>query len=937
MHYTGVVASSGAALLLASAAASWASGRRTRLSLVAHLLIIADWMAYVWAFVSQDYTLRPVYESSSRGMPLAFRVASSWAGGGGSLLLFAAILSAVALAHGRRHHDPKLDAEYSILAASSAALALLDGAFESAAPAAAAGMGLNPLLKSPWIYPHPLSTFAGYALISAAAVAAHRGRLEASDSLAEAGWVLLTLGLVLGGYWSYVTFGWGGYWAWDPVETAELVPWLALTAFMHVRPLDRGLSYTSLMASAGSVFLAILVTRGGVSPLHSFASARSATGVLTLSLASAFVAAGLRRSGGQGIGKPTSTPYRLGLVVSYLSLSMMFLFLAAVLTVGTVGSLAGLGVDVPQMDSAVGFFHPILLPLALALTASIPLCTLGLGGGIGWREASGLLAGTSILSGVLLHLTLSGRLVWSPASPAVTNAMISVLTPFSVVGVASGLVSLYRWASARAPAAALLSALHSAAALIMLGIAISGPFAYGRSYFEELSIPPGADVGIGDVDLEFRDYEYRMSGGEVDIYSPYVGRSEIHRGAALAFLWTLDYIYRVAEEYGGALRLHRMLRGGAAAVGESSAEAEVTPVGGGTPETALVSVGDPKVYGRIAADVSGASLEVEVRGNVSLTPPSRQAGGSAVRLEFRNPLSLRLGSGELEVERAVLIPSDDPAEGEVMRVDEGYYVFPDGGKVDVPAPAPTLTSFYVGQENPEVIADLLEIIEEHGLDSLPDEIALPPPEGCLAAAQLRPELPPGCEGYLPVPEEVPGGAELLLEMRVGGVERDVRIRFDVNGEVQGIHGLVAQVMPVGIGADDLYLVFNPPILRGRRWSVGFHELMVFYLGKTFEGLGEEQKLALASLLTVSYLGAPTDAGEVVPQILDLYDRASRFDPSSSVLRGRGISVQVKMIPGISLLWLGASLMVASEVGLIFLRLRRSAEISHWGISLRRSV
>ncbi len=962
MHYTGILALIGGAVLLGDVVLSSLKRRVVKIGLAAHAIILADWLLYVWAFVTQDYTLKPVYETSSMGLPLIFKIASSWSSGGGSLFLLTTVLAIVTLIHRKYHEDPILNAGYDALILSSLALAFLNGAFESFHGAVATGMGLNPLLKSPWIYPHPLSTFTAYGLIAASAVSLYSGHERAGDLLARTGWLLLTLGIAIGGYWSYVTFGWGGYWAWDPVETAELTPWLALTAAFHVKSLDRKLSYATQMAAAGSVFLAILVTRVGISPLHSFASPQSLTSALTLVLTFLFIAEGIRGSkgAGSGIGKVTSSPYRTGLVISYFSLFMMFLVLFSVLAGGSIGSALGMSIDVPQMDSGIDFFHPILFPFALMLMVSLPLCTLG--AKLGWREILGIIEGLSIVSAILLYLTFKRDIIWSPASSLTTNAMISILLPFTVAGLFSGLGALYIYARDKMGTMSSISLLHAAMALTMLGILMSGPFAYNRSYFKDVTLPYGQEMEIDDLKMELKGYEYSLYGGSVDLYTPYAGKSDIYRRASLTMLVLVTNFGEALKEVrkgesrlreSGVLGLYESLRGGVRTSGsyQAVARATLTNVTNASKEVMelgelSISILDPTLAAFLGARGNTTSLRMIAVGNITLDGMEgiKVTPAVMVNLTFQRPLLLNIRDGTLEIKRASLVFFDmlkqthslpKNVDGKLIApnstlvIEEGLY----HGAKDVKVPAELEgrdVVLYVAFTQGTISSDVLKILEEHGLsDLLTNDIFVSKllsellPGNCKELIHSHQEAMFECLGYLPIPKELPEGAKLTLVLESGGSERLLEIRFDANGEAQGIHGLVAHVLPIQEGIGDLYLVFNPPVIKDRKWSIGFHELMVYYLHESYKGLSEEQKLALASLFASAYLGQSVQEEMMLPYTLDLYDLAHRFDPANSTLRVSGAFLQVKVIPYVYLLWWGIILMSISEFYLIVEGLRRS--------------
>jgi len=149
------------------------------------------------------------------------------------------------------------------------------------------GRGLNPLLRNPGMIFHPPLLFLGYAGFAIPACLAlavwltggERSFLPAAHNVAVLSWIFLTAGIILGGWWSYMELGWGGYWAWDPVENASLVPWLVATAFLHTAVVERrtGALVRTNVALAVVTFVACilgtyLVRSGAVESLHAFGS-----------------------------------------------------------------------------------------------------------------------------------------------------------------------------------------------------------------------------------------------------------------------------------------------------------------------------------------------------------------------------------------------------------------------------------------------------------------------------------------------------------------------------------------------------------------------------------------------------------------------------------------------------------------------------------------
>jgi hypothetical protein len=176
----------------------------------------------------------------------------------------------------------------------------------------------------------------------------------------------------------------------------------------------------------------------------------------------------------------------------------------------------------------------------------------------------------------------------------------------------------------------------------------------------------------------------------------------------------------------------------------------------------------------------------------------------------------------------------------------------------------------------------------------------------------------GEPGVIRVPESVPEGAYLDVELSalVGGGEYSAvaRLRFDANGEFLGIRGLVPQVIHIWRGLSDVYIVVYPPIARAGEQVV--HELMLYYLWEIYRLYGDSSALALASIIMAEYYPAPRRAGDLWSLARDsyyLYSEARGFDPSASRIYSEGLRIEVKVIPGVGLVWIGSLVSVVSAL------------------------
>ena len=228
-----------------------ARGAATAMYAVAALAIVAS-IVLVIALVTRDFSNHYVAEYTSRSLPLAYTISAFWAGNAGSLLLWLllmAVFSLIAMRQIQREDAPSAPLATVILLAITAFFSLLtvfgnnSNAFLQVSGAAAAdGQGMNPMLQHPGMVIHPVALYLGYVGFAIPFALAMGGLLARSPSSAWIpavrrwaliGWFFLAVGNLVGAWWAYVTLGWGGYWAWDPVENASLMPWLTGTALVH--------------------------------------------------------------------------------------------------------------------------------------------------------------------------------------------------------------------------------------------------------------------------------------------------------------------------------------------------------------------------------------------------------------------------------------------------------------------------------------------------------------------------------------------------------------------------------------------------------------------------------------------------------------------------------------------------------------------------------
>ncbi len=268
---------------------------------------IASWaavtiagLALVMAALGNDFSVAYILHHSNRDLPIAYKFAALWSGQEGSLLFWAWLLSSYALVLRLRYKvDPQLTAYASAIIAAVQVFFLLLINFAANPFGLVSGQippdgnGLNPLLQYPEMVIHPPMLYLGYvgvtvpfAFALGALIMKYPGEkwIHITRRWTMVAWLFLTCGIFLGAHWAYAVLGWGGYWGWDPVENASLLPWLTMTAFLHsvmmqekrgmMKMWNMWLIFTTFLLAIFGTFL----TRSGVvSSVHAFAQSSIGT------------------------------------------------------------------------------------------------------------------------------------------------------------------------------------------------------------------------------------------------------------------------------------------------------------------------------------------------------------------------------------------------------------------------------------------------------------------------------------------------------------------------------------------------------------------------------------------------------------------------------------------------------------------------------------
>lgn len=371
------------------------------------ILLIVTTITLIYSFVINDFSVKYVAENSNLAMPSAYAWVAFYSGNEGSLLYIAAafsIMSSVSVLI--LNKKLPYTAPYAlgvmslVLLFFIAVLLFMANPLEKLPIVPADGKGINPLLIHFGMFIHPpfqmlglISVAIPFSVCIATLISGRGSRDEWVDQGRLWGmisWLLLTIGLILGGWWAYTILGWGGYWAWDPVENSALMPWLAMTAFVHSimvqkrRGLFRMWNMILIITAFTMAQLGMFINRGGPVPsVHSFAESTMGwvfLGVMAVTLFLSIVIFVFRFDTLKSRGVLESPISREAV---FLSQNALFLLIAFVTLWGTIFPIFSETFDETTMTIGQPFFNKVNGPLMLLL-----IFLMGIGPLLPWRKAS---------------------------------------------------------------------------------------------------------------------------------------------------------------------------------------------------------------------------------------------------------------------------------------------------------------------------------------------------------------------------------------------------------------------------------------------------------------------------------------------------------------------------------------------------------------------
>ncbi len=529
-------------------------------------LVSLSYACLTWAFISHDFSVLYVANTSNTSLPLIYRISGVWGGHEGSILFwcFISALWTGAVAIFSRALPPVLLARVlSILGFVSIGFLLFvlltSNPFERLFPVPVDGASLNPLLQDPGMAIHPPMLYLGYVGFSVAfafAIAALiSGKLDAATlrwmrPWTNIAWMFLTIGISLGSWWAYYELGWGGWWFWDPVENASFMPWLIGTALIHSLAASekRGVfkAWTVLLAVLAfslSLLGTFLVRSGVLTSVHSFA-ADPARGLYILLFLGIVIGGSLLLFAIRSNKLKSTASYELVSRESALLLNNILLVVAcSAVLLGTLYPLFVDALGFGKLSVGEQYFNAVFVPLMLPI-----LLIVGVGAMLNWKRDK--LKGRST---TLVVLGVASIVLAAFLTSLLTHYRISAVASLSMavwVSASTAYGIFYRFRNKRKRLSAVMhtpaafwgmSTAHIGLAVFTVGVALTS------IYNEEQTVRMALNDNhtVGDYDFEFTSLE-QVRGAN---YSAAEGRFQVSRnGDAVSEIVAQKRVYDVRND-----------------------------------------------------------------------------------------------------------------------------------------------------------------------------------------------------------------------------------------------------------------------------------------------------------------------------------------------------------------------------------------------------
>ncbi|OOR91070.1 c-type cytochrome biogenesis protein CcmF [Moraxella caviae] len=399
------------------------------LAVAQFLAMSVSFAALMYGFLYNDFSLVYVASHSNSLLPWYYKLSATWGGHEGSLLLWLTILAAWCFLVAVFSRGLPLDMRARVLAVLGGIQVMMlvmliftSSPFDRSLPNLPVdGADLNPLLQDPGLIFHPPMLYMGYVGLAVpfafCMAALWAGRLDAvwtrwSRPWTVAAWGFLTLGIAIGSWWAYYELGWGGWWFWDPVENASLMPWLAATALLHSLAVTekRGVFKAwsimlAIFAFALSLLGTFLVRSGVITSVHSFA-ADPTRGIAILAILALVIGAGLLMFALRGWRLTVESSYQLKSRETVLVVNNIILLVATlVVFLGTLYPIIADAFALGQVSVGPPYFNALFVPATWVL-----LAFMGVGANLRYKFDSRPLAamlGTALVSALVLGAAIA--------------------------------------------------------------------------------------------------------------------------------------------------------------------------------------------------------------------------------------------------------------------------------------------------------------------------------------------------------------------------------------------------------------------------------------------------------------------------------------------------------------------------------------------------
>ncbi|MDP6887877.1 MAG: cytochrome c biogenesis protein CcsA, partial [SAR324 cluster bacterium] len=375
-------------------------------SVLSFFLIAIASAVLLKALVVSDFSLRYVWEHSSTDMPLIYKLSSFWGGLEGSLLFWVLIQSFFAMIVAFRYQYSNREIIPYVIATLNAILAFLlilligwSNPLDLQGVLPLEGRGLNPLLQNPAMAIHPPSLYLGFIGFSVPFAFAMGGLIlgkmdnewvMTTRRWTLTAWYFLSAGLILGGQWAYEELGWGGFWAWDPVENAALMPWLTGTAFLHSvmiqekRNMLKIWNVVLIILTFGLTIVGTFLTRSGIiNSVHAFTQSEIGPAFLIFLAFILVIGFSLLFKRIQMLESEHKIESVLCRENTFLAQNVLLVGIAFTVLLGTTFPLLAEAVRGTKLSIQAPFFNTIIAPMGYLV-----LFLMGIGTLIAWRKSS---------------------------------------------------------------------------------------------------------------------------------------------------------------------------------------------------------------------------------------------------------------------------------------------------------------------------------------------------------------------------------------------------------------------------------------------------------------------------------------------------------------------------------------------------------------------